>query len=48
MNTTAMTPNTSVKTPSRRKTLRRKPLFAADTAIPALKDAFVMLRPDVQ
>jgi K+-transporting ATPase ATPase B chain len=48
MNSTTYSPNTSVKTPSRRKTLRRKPLFAADTAIPALKDAFVMLRPDVQ
>jgi potassium-transporting ATPase ATP-binding subunit len=28
--------------------MRRKPLFSADTAMPALKDAFVMLRPDVQ
>jgi K+-transporting ATPase ATPase B chain len=48
MNITAITPNTFVKVPSPRKKLRRKPLFSADTALPALKDAFVMLRPDVQ
>ena len=48
MNISAITPNTFVKTPSSRKKLRRKPLFSADVAIPALKDAFVMLRPDVQ
>ncbi|MGB7569970.1 MAG: potassium-transporting ATPase subunit KdpB, partial [Chitinivibrionales bacterium] len=48
MNISAITPNTFVKVPSQRKKLRRKPLFSADVAIPALKDAFVMLRPDVQ
>ena len=48
MNSTTYSPNTFVKTPSPRKKLRRKPLFSADTALPALKDAFVMLRPDVQ
>ena len=40
--------NAPVKVPSARKKMRRKPLFSADTAMPALKDAFVMLRPDVQ
>ena len=45
---TAQISNTPVKAPSARKTMRHKPLFSMDTAIPALKDAFVMLRPDVQ
>jgi K+-transporting ATPase ATPase B chain len=48
MNMTAQISNTPVKAPSARKTMRHKPLFSMDTAIPALKDAFVMLRPDVQ
>ena len=48
MNSTTYSPDTFVKVPSQRKKLRRKPLFSADTALPALKDAFVMLRPDVQ
>jgi potassium-transporting ATPase ATP-binding subunit len=48
MNSTAYSPNAFVKTPSHRKKLRRKPLFSADVTIPALQDAFVMLRPDVQ
>src|SRR5664279_4944746 len=33
---------------SARKKSRRKPLFSLDVALPALKDAFIMLRPDVQ
>jgi K+-transporting ATPase ATPase B chain len=48
MNMTAQISNTPVKAPSARKTMRHKPLFSMDTAIPAIKDAFVMLRPDVQ
>jgi K+-transporting ATPase ATPase B chain len=38
----------AVKAHSARKKMRRKPLLSADIAIPALKDACVMLRPDVQ
>ncbi len=45
MNATLYAP---VKAHSIRKKMRRKPLFSADIAIPALKDACVMLRPDVQ
>jgi K+-transporting ATPase ATPase B chain len=48
MNTTAQVSGTPVKVPSARKKMRRKPLFSMDTAVPALKDAFFMLRPDVQ
>jgi K+-transporting ATPase ATPase B chain len=48
MNTTAYTPDSPAKAHSARKNMRRKPLFSMDMAAPALKDAFLMLRPDVQ
>ena len=48
MNSTSNNPNATAKAHSARKKIRRRPLFSADTVIPALKDAFVMLRPDVQ
>ncbi len=47
MNTTEIS-GIPAKAHSARKKMRHKPLFSADTAVPALKDAFVMLRPDVQ
>ena len=37
-----------LKVHSARKKMRRKPIFSMDVVAPALKDAFVMLRPDVQ
>jgi K+-transporting ATPase ATPase B chain len=48
MNITAQISNGSVKVNSARKKMRRKPLFSMDAVAPAIKDAFVMLRPDVQ
>jgi len=48
MNMTAQISSAPVKAPSARKKMRRNPLFSMDTVIPALKDSFVMLRPDVQ
>jgi K+-transporting ATPase ATPase B chain len=37
-----------VKKPHPGRRLRNRPLLTAETAIPALKQAFVMLRPDIQ
>ena len=48
MDTTASAPDSPAKTHSARKNMRHKPLFSMDMAVPALKDAFLMLRPDVQ
>ncbi len=50
MNTTGIMKNSKLPTkklhPGRR--VRNRPLLTAETAVPALKQAFVMLRPDIQ
>jgi K+-transporting ATPase ATPase B chain len=47
--TNIQTPKTpAIKKPHPGRRMRSRPLFTAETALPALKRAFVMLRPDIQ